>query len=146
MLYLDCLDSQEQARAIAEAVYSYDPQLIYVAFAGARGEVMRQVARQVGLKVAFEAFPDRAYTTEGMLVPRGVPGAVVNDPAEVAEISLRVALEQKMIADDGTVIDLEAQTLCVHGDTPTALDLVQAIRNTLIGNGVEVAPMADFLG
>ena len=145
MLYLDCLDSQEQARAIAEAVYSYDPQLIYVAFAGARGEVMRQVARQVGLKVAFEAFPDRSYTTEGMLVPRGVPGAVVSDPAEVAEISLRVALEQKMIADDGTVIDLEAQTLCVHGDTPTALDLVQAIRNTLIGNGVEVAPMADFL-
>lgn len=144
-LYLNCLDRPEQARAIAEAVYSYNPELIYVAFAGARGELVRRIAREVGLKVAFEAFPDRAYTAEGLLVPRGVPGAVVSDPAEVAEISLRVAVEQKMIADDGTVIDLEAQTLCVHGDTPTALELVKAIRKGLTENGVEVAPMASFL-
>jgi len=145
-LYLDCLDRQHQARAIAEAVYSYNPRLIYVAFAGARGEVMRKVASEVGLKVAFEAFPDRAYTPEGLLVPRGVPGAVVTDPSEVAEISLRVATEQKMIASDGTVIDLEAQTLCVHGDTPTALELVQSIRNALVANGVDVAPMSSLLG
>ena len=144
-LYLDCLDRQDQARAIAEAVYSYNPDLIYVAFAGARGEVMRKVASEVGLKVAFEAFPDRAYTPEGVLVARGLPGAVVHDPAEVAEISLRVASEQKMIAVDGTVIDLEAQTLCVHGDTPTALDWVRAIRGKLTENGVEVVPMATFL-
>ncbi len=144
-LYLDCLDRPEQARAIAEAVYSYNPDLIYVAFAGARGEVMRQVASDVGLRVAFEAFPDRAYTSEGVLVPRGVEGAVVSDPGQVAEIAVRVALEQKMVAADGTVIDLEAQTLCVHGDTPTALELVKAIRKGLSDNGVDVAPMASFL-
>ncbi|MCF8040977.1 MAG: 5-oxoprolinase subunit PxpA [Desulfarculaceae bacterium] len=144
-LYLDCLDRQEQARVIAEAVYAYDPKLIYVAFAGARGDVMRKVASEVGLKVAFEAFPDRAYTPDGRLVPRGVPGAVVTDPAEVADIALRVATEQKMVTSDGTAIDLEAQTLCVHGDTPTALELVKSIRNELVAEGVEVAPLSLIL-
>ncbi|MCB2190091.1 MAG: 5-oxoprolinase subunit PxpA [Deltaproteobacteria bacterium] len=144
-LYLDCLDREEQARVIAEAVYEYNPELIYVAFAGARGEVMRRVAKQVGLRVAFEAFPDRAYTPEGTLAPRGVPGAVVTDPAEVADIAYRVATEQKMITTDGSVIDLEAQTLCVHGDTPTALELVKSIRHKLTSEGVEVAPMSGFL-
>jgi UPF0271 protein len=144
-LYLDCLDSESQGRAIAEAVYSYNPNLIYVAFSGTRGEVMRKVAEDIGLKVALEAFPDRAYSAEGVLVPRGVPGAVIEDLREVAERALRVATEQKMIASDGTVIDLEAQTLCVHGDTPTALDLVQSIRKTLTDEGVEVKPMADFM-
>ena len=144
-LYLDCLDNQEQARAIAEAVYAYNPELIYVAFAGARGEVMRRVAGECGLKVAFEAFPDRAYTVDGNLVPRDVPGAVVTDPEEVADRSLRLALEQKMISHDGTVIDLESQTLCVHGDTPTAIQLVKAIRSAFRENAVEVKPLASIL-
>ena len=86
-LYLDCLDRENQSRAIAEAVVSYNPDLIYVAFAGKRGQVMCRVAQEVGLKVALEAFPDRAYTSEGVLVPRGIPGAVVQDSAEVAERS-----------------------------------------------------------
>ena len=80
-----------------------------------------------------------------MRVPRGVPGAMIEDLREVAERALRVATEQKMIASDGTVIDLEAQTLCVHGHTPTALDLVRSIRETLTDEGVEVKPMADFM-
>ena len=143
-LYLDCLDRRDQAMAIAGAVYAYDPNLIYVAFAGPRGEMVRQAGLEVGLKVAFEAFPDRAYTAEGLLVPRGVPGAVVQDPDEVAERALKVAMEQKIIADDGTIIDLEAQTLCVHGDTPTALQLVEAIRGKLTDNGVTVVPMTTF--
>ena len=137
-LYLDCLDRENQSRAIAEAVVSYNPDLIYVAFAGKRGQVMCRVAQEVGLKVALEAFPDRAYTSEGVLVPRGIPGAVVQDSAEVAERALRVAQEQKMISIDGTVLDLEAHTLCVHGDTPTALELVRTIRETLTTNGVEM--------
>ena len=145
-LYLDCLDREDQSRAIAEAVYGYNPELIYVAFAGARGRVMQQVAGEIGLKVAFEAFPDRAYNAEGRLVTRDVPGAVVTDPKEVAERALRVAQEQKMIAMDGTVIDLPSQTLCVHGDTPTALDLVRSIREILTKNGVEIKPLAQIVG
>ena len=144
-LYLDCLDREEQARSIAEAVYSYDPDLIYVAFAGARGQTMRRVAGEIGLKVAFEAFPDRSYTPDGVLTARGTPGSVVQDPAQVSEIALRVAQEQKLIAIDGSVIDLEAQTLCVHGDTPTALDLVRSIRETLTQNKVEIAPLTEIV-
>ncbi|BEQ13436.1 LamB/YcsF family protein [Desulfoferula mesophila] len=144
-LYLDCLDREEQAMVIAQAVYDYNPELIYVAFAGQRGEVMRKVAAEVGLKVAFEAFPDRSYTPDGRLTTRDTPGAVVTDPDQVAEIALRVATEQKMITIDGSAIDLEAQTLCVHGDTPTALDLVKSIRKKLTSAGVTVAPMSRFL-
>lgn len=144
-LYLDCLDREFQARAIAEAVYEYNPKLIYVAFAGTRGEIMRKVAQEVGLRVAFEAFPDRTYTADGVLEPRGKAGAVVTDPAEVAERAVRIAKEQKMIASDGTVIDLEAQTLCVHGDTPTALELVDGIRKSLTDAGVAVKPMSEII-
>jgi len=144
-LYLDCLDRESQSRAIAEAVCRYNSKLIYVAFAGRRGQVMRRVAQEVGLKVAFEAFPDRAYTADGVLVPRSTPGAVVQDPEEVAERALRIAQEQKMISVDGTLVDLEAQTLCVHGDTPTALELVRSIRETLTKNGVEICPLSAIL-
>ena len=94
-LYLDCLDRENQSHAIAEAVVSYNPDLIYVAFAGKRGQVMCRVAQEVGLKVALEAFPDRAYTADGVLVPRGIPGAVVLDPKEVAERALRVAQSRR---------------------------------------------------
>ena len=134
----------EEDHAIAEAIVSYNPDLIYVAFAGKRGQVMCRVAQEVGLKVALEAFPDRAYTADGVLVPRGIPGAVVLDPKEVAERALRVAQEQKMISIDGTVLDLEAHTLCVHGDTPTALELVRSIRETLTTNGVEVNSLGNI--
>ncbi len=144
-LYLDCLDREDQARAIANAVYVYNPELIYVAFAGARGETMRKVASEIGLRVAFEAFPDRAYSADGILVPRGVPGAVIKDAGEVAERALKVATEQKMTASDGSVIDLEAQTLCVHGDTPTALQIVSAIREKLEHHDVRLMPMSKFL-
>jgi UPF0271 protein len=95
--------------------------------------------------VAFEAFPDRAYSAEGILVPRDVAGAVIKDPDEVAERALRVVTEQKMVASDGSVIDLKAQTLCVHGDTPTALQIVSAIREKLESHGVQLMPMSKFL-
>jgi len=145
-LYLDALDREDQARAIAEAVVEYNPDLLYVAFAGSRGRLMTEVARKVGLRVVYEAFPDRAYTAAGDLVPRSVPGAVISDPREVAERSLRLAKDQTMIAQDGSIIRLEAQTLCVHGDTPTALQLVQSIRGALEENQIPIVPMSEIVG
>jgi UPF0271 protein len=144
-LYLDCLDREDQARAIAEAVVEYNPNLLYVAFAGSRGTLMTEVAKRVGLKVVYEAFPDRAYTSAGDLVPRSVPGAIIQDAEEVAERALRLAKEQTMIAQDGSIIRLEAQTLCVHGDTPTALKLVQAIRSILEEHQIALVPMFQIL-
>jgi UPF0271 protein len=135
------VENEEVARAIAEAIVSVNPELLYVALAGAKGQLVTRIGREVGLKVVYEAFPDRAYTPEGTLASRRLPGAVIKDPQEVSERALRMAKEGLVIAVDGTSIALEAQTLCVHGDTPTAVDLVKSIRETLEADGVAVTPM-----
>jgi len=97
------------------------------------------------LRVAYEAFPDRAYTPEGTLVSRRQPGAVIKDPAVVASRALMMAKEGKVLAVDGTEIPFRPETLCVHGDTPGAVNLVKEIRETLIEAGVEVIPLPKFL-
>jgi UPF0271 protein len=140
-LYLTAVDREDIARAAAEGVASVDPGLIFVALAGAKGEVMRYVGQQVGLRVAYEAFPDRAYTPEGTLQSRKLPGAVISDPDEVARRALRMATHGVVTAVDGSELALEVQTLCVHGDTAGAVDSVRTIRTTLESSGVRLAPM-----
>ena len=140
-LYLTAVENEDVARAVAEAIVRVNPDLLYVALAGAKGKLMTRIGQEVGLKVVYEAFPDRAYSPEGTLVSRRLPGAVVKDPAAVAERALRMVKEGVVIAADGTTIPLEAQTLCVHGDNPKAVDLVRSIRETLEADGVTVAPM-----
>ena len=141
-LYLTAVENEDVAQAIAEAIVSVDDSLMFVALAGAKGQIMTRIGEEVGLKVVYEAFPDRAYTPEGTLVSRRLPGAVIKDPQEVSERALRMAKEDSVIAIDGTRIPLEVQTLCVHGDTPTAVDLVKKIRETLEAEGVTLASMA----
>ena len=141
-LYLTAVENQTVARAIAEAIVAVDPELIYVALAGKKGEMMTRIGREVGLKVCYEAFPDRAYTPEGTLVSRRQPGAVIKDPEEVARRAVKMATEGKVTAIDGTEIELKADTFCVHGDTPGAVELLKGIRRTLEDAGVEVAPMS----
>ena len=140
-LYLTAVENETVARAVAEAIVSVDPDLMYVALAGAKGELMTRIGGEVGLKVVYEAFPDRAYTPEGTLVSRRQAGAVIKDPEKVAERALKMAKEGKVIASDGTEIPLMAQTLCVHGDTPGAVNLVKQIRDLLESEGIEVKPM-----
>jgi UPF0271 protein len=144
-MYLDAFEKIHQAQAIAEAIVSYNPNLFYVAFAGVKGELMTKVAKEMRLKVVYEAFPDRAYTPEGDLVGRSQTGAVIKDPQEVAERALLMAKEHKVIAIDGKSIEIDAQTLCVHGDTPTAVDLVKTIREVLKKNRIDVSPMASLI-
>ena len=91
--------------------------------------------------MVYEAFPDRAYSPEGTLVSRRLPGAVIKDPQAVSERALKMVQEGVVIAADGTTIPLEAQTLCVHGDNPEAVALVKGIRQTLEADGVAVTPM-----
>ncbi len=142
-LYLTAVGNEKVARAVAEAIVSVDPNLLYVALAGAKGEMVRRIGKEVGLKVVYEAFPDRAYTPEGNLVSRHQPGAVIKDPEKVAERALRMAAEGVVIAINGASVPIEAQTLCVHGDTPSAADLVKSIRQTLEAEGVAVQPMTS---
>ena len=140
-LYLLAVENESIARPIAEAIVSVDPELIYLALAGAKGELMTRIGKEVGLKVAYEAFADRAYTPEGTLVSRRQPGAVIKEPEKVVERALKMAKEGRVIAVNGQEIPLAAQTLCVHGDTPGAVNLVKQIRETLESEGIEVKPL-----
>lgn len=141
-LYLDAVETPETANAVAGAILDLDPGLRFVALAGKKGETMRRMGEELGLKVVFEAFPDRAYTPEGTLVPRSMPGAVISDPEEVASRALDMA-RGFVIASDGSRIDLDAQTLCVHGDNQGAVDLVREIRSRLEADGIIVSPMGN---
>lgn len=140
-LYLEAVENEDVARTVAEAILSFDSNLIYVALAGRKGRMMSRIGEEIGLKVVYEAFPDRAYTKEGTLLSRRKPGAVVKDPEVVAQRALRMAAEGKVIAVDGTTIEIETHTLCVHGDTPTAVYLVKTIRETLEAEGIDLKPM-----
>ncbi len=140
-LYNTIVENEALARAVAEAIASVDPGLTWVTLAGPKREIMARIARGVGLQVVFEAFPDRAYSPEGTLVSRREPGAVIKDPEQVAERALKMAREGKVIAGDGSEIALEPQTLCVHGDTPGAVNLVIQIRELLESNGIELKSM-----
>ena len=140
-LYLTAVDQPDVARAVAEAVAGVDPELIFVTLAGKKGEVMSRAGQEMGLAVVCEAFPDRAYTPEGTLQARQEPGAVIEDPVEVTERALRMVLEERVVAVDGSSIPLKVDTLCVHGDTPTAVTLTRDIRNALENEGVMLSPM-----
>jgi len=131
--------------AIAEAVAKVDQDLILVALASSNRDVLVEIGKGCGIRFAFEAFPDRAYKNDGSLAPRREKGAVIHDHEMVAQRALKMALEGKVIATDGTEIDLQADTLCVHGDNPAAVQMVQKIRENLKASGVEVMPMKNFL-
>jgi len=144
-LYLMAVENADIARAVAEAIIGVNSELYYVALAGKKGELMAQVGREIGLKIAYEAFPDRAYTPEGTLQSRQEPGAVIEEPNEVTERALRMVLEERVIAIDGSSIPLKANTLCVHGDTPTAVELTKSIREALEAEGVTLSSMGTVL-
>jgi len=132
-LYNVAATSAEQAEAVVEAVHRYDPALPLVGLAGS--ELLRQ-AEAAGLSAVPEAFAERAYTPEGGLVSRRLPGALLRDPAEVAARCVRMVLEGVVLAVDGTSVPVDARTICVHGDTPGAVDLAVQVRRALLEAGV----------
>ena len=132
------------ARCIAEAVAAVDQHLILVGLAGRAASQLTAIGRELGLRVALEAFPDRAYTAEGALVSRHKPGAVIHDPERVASRALQMA-QGCVEAEDGRQLTLQADTLCVHGDTPAALELVRRIREILQEHHIDVKPMEIFV-
>jgi len=106
---------------------------------------MAEIASKSGLKVAREAFADRAYHRDGSLVSRKKEGSVIHDPKRVAERVIRMVQEGKIQSIEGNLIDLEVDSICVHGDTPGAVQLAQTIRKNLEGAGIRVLPMGKFL-
>ncbi|ACU96024.1 LamB/YcsF family protein [Saccharomonospora viridis] len=134
-LYNAVVTHAEQAAAVVEAIRSYDAELAVLGLPGS--ELLRQ-AEAAGLSVVPEAFADRAYTAEGGLVPRRQPNAVVRDPDEVVRRSVRMVVEGLVEAIDGSGLTLSPRSLCVHGDTPGAVDLARRVRKALTDAGVSL--------
>ena len=123
------------ADAIARAIASVDATLIMF---GLPNSPMIDAGRAAGLRVASEGFADRAYRSNGSLTPRSEPGAVIHDVEAVVARAVRMATEGVVLTPDGTAVPLRIDTICVHGDTPGAVDLVMRIRGGLAEAGIEV--------
>ncbi len=136
-LYNTALDDPGPAGAVVAAVRAYRPDLAVLCLPGS---VLQRTATEAGLRAVPECFLDRAYTPTGRLVPRGTPGAVLTDARAVVERAVRMATEGVVETVDGTRIAVAPESMCVHGDTPDAVDLASRVRAALLAAGVPLAP------
>jgi len=130
------------AEAIARATHALDPDLILLAQSGS---AMVQAGHSLGLRVAEEAFADRAYDRHGNLVPRNQPGAVLHDPQEVVRRVLRLVQDGEMESITGERVPLAAHSICLHGDNPQALAIALALRQALTEAGVAIRPLPELV-
>ncbi|NIL81300.1 LamB/YcsF family protein [Rhodococcoides kroppenstedtii] len=138
-LYNTIVRHEAQAQAVVDAVTAYDASLPVLGLPGS--EFLRR-AGTAGLRAVPEAFADRAYTPEGTLVSRREPGAVLHDVDEVARRVLQLVTDRTVTAVDGTEVAVDAASVCLHGDTPAAVDMARAVRELLQRHGIEPAPFA----
>ena len=138
-LYNRIVHDTTQARAVVSAVRRYDASLPILGLPGS--EVLR-LAEEEGLRPVREAFADRAYTPQGTLVPRSEQGSVLHDPRLVADRMVRLVTTGTVEAVDGTVVEVAAESLCTHGDSPGAVEMAGAVRAALAEAGVTLAPFA----
>jgi 5-oxoprolinase (ATP-hydrolysing) subunit A len=136
-LYNAVVHHELQAAAVVAAVLEYDGRLPVLGLPGSRWLTR---AEQAGLRTVREAFADRGYAADGTLVPRGEPGALLADLRAVVQRSVRLATAGEVVAVDGTVVRVEPESICLHGDTPGAVSLAHAVRSALAAAGVELAP------
>ncbi|MBW2208458.1 MAG: LamB/YcsF family protein, partial [Deltaproteobacteria bacterium] len=130
---------------ITKSVAEIDKDLILVVMCGPGREELEGIGKKYGIRIAFESFADRGYNPDGTLVSRREPGAVLGDPQVVSNRIVKMVNEGKVVAIDGSEIELKADTVCLHGDNPAALQLVKAIRESCRHSGVEIAPLGTFL-
>ncbi|MGF6527779.1 UPF0271 protein [Variovorax sp. PvP013] len=139
-LYNTIAHDARQADDVIAALRAVDADLVLV---GLAGSPLLARARAAGLRVVAEAFADRAYRADGALVSRREPGAVLHDAEDVAARMLRLATEGVVTAIDGSDVRIEADSICVHGDSPGAVAMARRVRELLARAGVEVAAFVD---
>ncbi|WP_123299182.1 LamB/YcsF family protein [Comamonas sp. BIGb0124] len=139
-LYNTIAHDRRQAQDVIAALHEIDPSLVLLALAGSP---LIGWARDSGLEVRAEAFADRAYTPQGALVSRREPGAVLHDPRSIGDRMLRLVQEGRLEAVDGSLVHLEADSICVHGDSPGAVAIAQQLRERLMHEGVQ---LGSFVG
>ncbi len=130
------------ARAVCEGMYEVNPQLILLALAGSE---MIKTAEEIGIKTAREVFADRAYEEDGSLVQRSRSGAVITDEEEAVRRVIRMVKEGKVKAITGRDIQVEADSICVHGDGAKALKFVENISHALEEEGIRKAPLEEVI-
>ncbi|OBF16480.1 5-oxoprolinase subunit PxpA [Mycobacterium sp. ACS4331] len=138
-LYNTIVTHRAQARAVAEAVHAVDPALPVL---GLPGSAFLDECRRLGLRTVAEVFADRAYRSDGQLVSRREPGAVLHDPSEIAERVATMVATGRVRAVDGTDVAVETESICVHGDSPGAVQIAQAVRDRLLADGVTLRAFA----
>jgi UPF0271 protein len=138
-LYNMACKDRALADAIARAVAAFDRSLVL--FGLPNSELLR-AGDAAGLAVAAEVFADRAYERDGSLTSRSKPGSVIDDTTTVVERAVRMVKDKEVIATDGSVIALQADTMCLHGDTPGAADHARAVRRGLEAAGIRVASLS----
>lgn len=136
-LYNTIAHDARQAGDVITAIQAIDPTLTLLALAGAP---LIAWAREHGLRVVAEAFADRAYNDDGSLVSRRLPGAVLHDPDQIAERMLRLVESGEVASITGKRIQLQADSICVHGDSPGAVEMARCIRARLVQAGVSLQP------
>ncbi len=142
-LYNDAADDPVIARSIVRAVSRVSSDLILVGLAGSE---LVSAGRAAGLAVRSEAFADRAYEPDGRLRSRRLPDAVHADSSVAVRQALAIALGQPLTAADGSSLTISADTVCLHGDTPGAVEHAQAIRDAFRANGIQVTAQLDLVG
>lgn len=134
-LYNTIVTDRGQARAVVDAIRSVDPDLPVL---GLHGSVFFDEARRAGLRAVCEVFADRAYRPDGTLLPRGEAGAVLHDPVQIAERVSKMVRSRRVWAVDGTEVPVNAESICVHGDSPGAVQIATAVRQRLDADGIQM--------
>jgi UPF0271 protein len=138
-LYNTAVHHEEHASAVVDAVAAVDPGLAILGLPGSR---LLELAELRGLRVVREAFADRGYTPSATLVSRREAGALLHDANAVAERVLRMVSDGVVEAVDGSSVTIDVDSVCVHGDSPAAVEMARAVRDILGANGVEMKPFS----
>lgn len=141
-LYNDAAKNPALAAAVARSVVAYDRELILIGLAGSHSIA---AAKAAGLRTAAEAFCDRAYEADGSLRSRSHPGAVLEDPNQAAAQAVEIVVKKRVTADGGRAVSLDAQTLCIHGDSQNATQMASAVQSALMTAGVQIVALAHLV-
>ena len=130
--------NRDYALAIGKAIKTVDKSLIFVVI---HGSELQRVCDELGLTMAREGFADRQYDDDGQLASRAIPGTVLSDPKLAAKQALMMAKDREVISRSGKRLKMDIETICVHGDEPTAVEVAKAVRATLEGGGFKLKPL-----
>jgi len=131
----------EVALSIGRAMKTVDPTIIYVALAGSQ---MENAAVKLGLPLAREGFVDRLYDDDGNLTSRKLPGAIITDPAVATAHVIRMVQDGEIVSRNGKIVARQVDTICVHGDEPTAITIARAARKGLEDAGIAIVPLTEM--